>query len=279
MSNRSRIVWTDATWNPIRAISREGSAGWHCEHVSEGCRHCYAEGMNSRFGTAIPYARQWRETARHVLNDKVLVQPMRWRNPRLIFVGSMTDVFGEWVTDEMLDRVFTVMALLPQHTFQVLTKRPERMFAAIKRIGRSIEILEAQARKMGWTLKWMDYGLVPFPLPNVWLGVSVEDQASADARIPHLINTPSVLHFLSAEPLLGPVNLGAASQRLGWVICGAESGPQARPMHLDWVRSLRDQCAASEVPFFFKQAVVDGRKVSLPLLDGRRWNEVPEMKR
>jgi protein gp37 len=215
------------------------------------------------------------------IDEKVLLQPLHWRvgirdqgsevsRARRIFVQNQSDLFAEWVTDEMLDQAFAVMALCPQHIFQVLTKRPERMrafiFSARNRLG---EIIFVNALRGIGGLdpeKWRHSSERPWPLPNVWLGVSVENQVAADKRIPLLLQTPAAKRFLSCEPLLGPINLDLAmflpcqtisGVEIGnwpdWLIVGGESGPGARPMHPDWARSLRDQCAAAGIPFFFKQ--------------------------
>jgi protein gp37 len=250
MADKSRIEWTDATWNPIRGCSR----------VSDGCRNCYAETVANRFcKPGSPYegvvrigadgkgTGQWNGEIKFV--EERLLDPLKWKHPRRIFVNSMSDLFHEKVTDEMLTRIFAVMALCPRHTFQVLTKRPERMKAYIT---------------LDWEPRRYIEGEEPWSLPNVWLGVSVEDQKTANARIPLLLQTPAAKRFLSAEPLLGEIDLAAVprvdvshvpvgAQLLHWVICGGESGPGARPMHPDWARSLRNQCAAAKVPFFFKQ--------------------------
>lgn len=269
MGDKTKIEWTDATWNALKGCSR----------VSEGCRNCYAESMAARFsdagqwgyGLATRKDGQHRWTGVVVLDLPTLEKPLRWRKPRRIFVTSVADPFHPQITDEMLDRLFQVIAACPQHTFQLLTKRPERMrqyFAQFSSCG----------PRMGWITRNGErpksYGgeaelIIPddrWPLPNLWLGVSVEDQAAADERIPHLLTTPAALRFLSCEPLLGPVNLrqslfptpgpcweGGEIPGIDWVICGGESGPKARPMHPDWARGLRDQCAAAGVPFFFKQ--------------------------
>lgn len=194
-------------------------------------------------------------------NEQWLDQPLRWREPRRIFVCAHGDLFAEGVPDEWIDRVFAVMALAPQHTFQVLTKRAARMRDYC--VARSAAIT---------TRHYLGFRL---PLNNVWLGVSVEDQARADERIPLLLDTPAAKRFISAEPLLGPLDLttidlpdgdtyieplagtegeeGEQWPRLDWVIVGGESGPGARPMHLDWARSLRDQCVAAGTAFFMKQ--------------------------
>lgn len=281
MADRSSIEWTDASWNPIRAVRAvalpghepgdlmETKRGWHCEKVSPGCANCYAEPMNRRLGTGLPYKPGHRGDVRIYLDDKALGDPLRWRRPRKIFVGSMTDLFADFVTDEMLDRVFAVMALCPQHIFQLLTKRPERMRAYIRgatwrRIvdscrgehGSSI-ILRNSTNALE-----QQFGLTPerlscfpdrsaWPLPHVWLGVSAEDQQRADERIPILLDTPAAIRWLSAEPLLGPLDLDRSG--LDWVVVGGESGPGARPMDPHWARSLRDQCAEADVPFLFKQ--------------------------
>lgn len=308
MSDKTGIEWTDSTWNPIRGCSR----------VSEGCRHCYAEQVAARFsgpgqpyeGLADPARSGSKWTGRVALFENVLPQPLKWKRPRRIFVNSMSDLFHENLSDDQIDRVFAVMALAPQHSFQILTKRPERMQAymlerwqgtpaqeiagfsipAGGETGRrgQVEIAcEPFLEMLGLVDTEQDHLWTPdgkckamqwnWPLPNVWLGVSVEDQKAADSRIPLLLQTPAARRFLSCEPLLGPVDLtnvkppgsliaedahgwsaiwkGNAIGRpcIDWVICGGESGRDARPMHPDWARGLRDQCSAAGVPFFFKQ--------------------------
>lgn len=263
----TKIEWTEKTWNPIRARNKEtGEVGWFCEHVSEGCRNCYAERMNRNtyFGNGLDYKPASLPQIELFLDEQILEQPLHWRKPQPIFPCSMTDLFGRWVKDEWLDKIHHVMWRASQHTFQILTKRADRM---------------------------LDYMRDPNtpggkPLPNAWYGVSCEDQKTADERIPLLLQTPAAIRWTSAEPLLGPVSLecvnfgdrihsdvhdvllpqhgprypgdGSAlpslpSNSIDWVVVGGESGPQARPMHPDWARSLRDQCVAADVPFFFKQ--------------------------
>ena len=182
----------------------------------------------------------------------------------MIFVCAHGDLFHESVPDDWIDRVFAVMALSPQHTFQVLTKRAERMREYFAGNGAYLRVLgdgvERELRNAG--IRWHGdnvdrhsqaiAGATRWPLPNVWLGISAEDQARADERIPYLLATPAAVRFVSAEPLLGPVDLTQIN-RLDWVIAGGESGPGSRPMHPDWVRSLRDQCQAAGTAFFFKQ--------------------------
>ena len=228
-------------------------------------------------GLVMHFDRTWRA------DEATLDQPLRWKKPKRIFVCAHGDLFHEKVPDAWIDRVFAVMAIAPQHTFQVLTKRPERMREYIThacgRVADAVQPLRADDRPVA-PLPHLDGGMRWWPLPNVWLGVSVEDQATAAARIPHLLATPAAVRFLSAEPLMGPINLrrlrvapdhhtmvdaldgyaivdtpGRERERaaLHWVIVGGESGPGARPMHPDWARSLRDQCATAGVPFFFKQ--------------------------
>ncbi|AHG92092.1 Gp37Gp68 family protein (plasmid) [Gemmatirosa kalamazoonensis] len=286
MGDRTGIEWTDATWNPIRGCSR----------VSEGCRHCYAETVAARFsGAGQPYeglARRtssgearWTGEVRFI--PEHLADPLRWQRPRRVFVNSMSDLFHDGVTDEQLAAIFAVMALAERHVFQVLTKRPARMqtwCATLReRYGSQLgaaELLTGTFLGQAFSLAQVNAVAERFArgaLPNVWLGVSVEDQAAADARIHLLLDTPAAVRFLSMEPLLGPVDLGAvrkyvadqsfitfdARDRHGlhqwtdagvdWVIVGGESGPRARPMHPAWARALRDQCACAGVPFFFKQ--------------------------
>ncbi|HEX5321149.1 MAG TPA: phage Gp37/Gp68 family protein [Stellaceae bacterium] len=258
MADGTGIEWADATWNPIRARDRDtGKIGWFCTHASDGCRFCYAETFNHRLGTGIAYRAQDAARIEIFIDEKILAQPLHWHRPRKIFTLSMSDLFGEFVPDALIDRVFAIMALAPQHNFLVLTKRARRMREYVSdeqtpyRIAR-----ESDALSSAGALEW--------PLPNCWKGVSVEDQPRADERIPELLATPAAKRFVSCEPLLGPTGLDLipvagtfgiepAIAELDWVIAGGESGPGARPMHPDWARSLRDQCVAAGVPFFFKQ--------------------------
>jgi len=242
MSDGTKIEWADATWNPITG----------CSVISPGCTNCYAMRLAgtrlrhhpTRVGltTGTKAGPVWTGEVR--FNEEALVQPLHWRNPRRIFVCAHGDLFHESVPDDWIDQIFAVMAMCPQHIFQVLTKRAHRMHTYMTMLGKA-----------------------PGPLPNVWLGVSVEDQVRADERIPILLDTPATIRWISAEPLLGPINLHSAQCRetgscricpqclggLDWVVVGGESGPGARPMNPDWALSLRDQCAVSGVPFFFKQ--------------------------
>lgn len=244
MAATTTIEWTDATWNALRG----------CSKVSAGCANCYAVGMAARFckpglwghGLVERTCGGPRWTGTVVLDEKALMAPLHWQKPRRIFVTSGSDPFHPAVTDEMLDRLFAVMAEANWHTFQLLTKRPERMreycmsFVDRHQNEAAPGILDRTA----------------WPLPNLWLGVSVEDQASADQRVPHLLATPAAKRFFSCEPLLGPVDIlvyGPNFETVDWVIVGGESGPKARPMHPDWARNLRDQCANAGVPFFFKR--------------------------
>lgn len=235
MADKTGIEWTEATWNPVTG----------CTKVSAGCKHCYAERDWARLQHLPAYAgRAFTDVATHA--DR-LDQPLRWQRPRRIFVNSMSDLFHADIHDDFIGMVFRTMARAPQHTFQVLTKRPERM-----------QFLMTHPRMRGFV-----DDVAPWPLPNVWLGVSVEDQEAADERIPLLLQTPAAVRWVSAEPLLGPVDLSShlmclcgmcgGDAPLRWVVVGGESGPKARPMHPQWARDLRDQCAAASVPFLFKQ--------------------------
>lgn len=243
MSANTGIEWTDATWNPVTG----------CAKVSAGCKHCYAERDWARLA-ANPKTRYHGRAFTDVLcHDDVLGLPLRWTKPRRVFVNSMSDLFHDDVPDDFIDRVFAVMARAPQHSFQVLTKRAQRMLDYLSKSEGMIRD-EIKYEPAAETACW--------PLHNVWLGVSVEDQATADARVPLLLNTPAAVRWISAEPLLGPVDLSnylefyvgpGEAFGLDWIVVGGESGAKARPMHPEWVRSLRDQCAATEVPFLFKQ--------------------------
>jgi protein gp37 len=245
----TRIQWTDETWNPVRG----------CSIVSEGCRHCYAMRQAHRFsGAGGPYEGLTRQTpsgpkwtGKIRLVPEVLDQPLRWRKPRRVFVNSMSDLFHEEVPDEFIDKVFAVMARAHEHTFQILTKRPERMRGYFE-------------RPLQWAISQ------PYPLPNVWLGISCEDQATADERIPLLLQTPAAVRFLSCEPLLGPIDLygylsgnGRCFNQVGltdavdWVIVGGESGPGARPIDLAWVRVIVEFCRGTRTAVFVKQLGAD----------------------
>lgn len=265
MADKTPIEWTDATWNPIVG----------CSVVSPGCTNCYAmrlagtrmKSHPSRVGLTRDSKAGPVWTGEVRLMEPWLTQPLRWSKPRMIFVCAHADLFHEAVPDEWIDRVFAVMALSPQHTFQVLTKRPERMRAYLSAarahpVGlEAMEIvllsLAANPRSEiggGIILQGDIAHLKVWPLPNVWLGVSVEDQRRADERIGILGSTPAALRWVSAEPLLGRIDFDIDQlQVIDWVVAGGESGPGARPMHPDWARSLRDQCAAAGVPFLFKQ--------------------------
>lgn len=258
MGSFSKIEWTDSTWTPIRARNLEtGKTGWHCHHVSPGCEHCYSEALNRRIGSGLAFKPGHLKDVDVFLDAKMLAAPLRWRAPRRIFVCSMTDLFGEWVKDEWIRRIFGIIEQTPQHIYQILTKRPRRLYEMVC------------------------YGRNPLNVSdNVWLGVSVEDQARADERIPLLLDTPAAVRFISAEPLLGPLDLTSYLKEqhiiqeyvldpLDLIIVGGESGPGKRPVNIDWMRSIRDQCLAAGVPLFVKQ--IDKR---IPIPDDlmiRQW--------
>ena len=274
----TQIDWCDKVWNPVTG----------CSKVSTGCKNCYAERMAKRLAGRAGYPAE--NPFAVTLHPDRLNEPLRWRKPRRVFVCSMGDLFHADVPDGFIFRVWQTMAATPWHTYQVLTKRPERMaeFTGVCAV------------------------MPPFALPNVWLGVSVEDQATADERIPHLLRCPAAVRFVSYEPALGPVDFdgdgyagpgwlrgwhteaehdprcdGSCSaghcpvpvqtenEKLDWIIAGGESGPHARPAHPDWFRSVRDQCKAAGVAFFMKQITERGRKVpfeSWPVdLQVREW--------
>jgi len=273
MSDNSHIEWTDASWNPIRTRIGE-KVGWGCQRVSPGCQNCYAATINHRLGTGLDYDAKGIAAAEFFLDEKTLVKPLSWRKPRKVFVCSMTDLFGEWVPDEWIDRMFAIMAQTPQHTYQLLTKRPERMRSYMTLPGRG----DLQINRMGRVAQYISSPHVArnldWPLPNVWLGVSVEDQQRADERIPVLLETPAAVRFLSCEPLLGPVDLGRnmyvgrffdlGTPDISWVIIGGESGPGARPMDVAWARSLVSQCQSAAVACFVKQ--LGAKPYEMPLL-------------
>jgi protein gp37 len=299
---KTSIEWTDASWNPIVG----------CTEISPGCANCYAARLASTrlrnhpdySGLAIHRINSGRWTGEVRFLPERLEEPLHWKKPRRIFVCDMGDLFHESVHGDWIDQVLSVTRRCPQHTFQILTKRAERMLRLMRQYDKN----------------------------NLWLGVSVENQHFADERIPLLLDTPAAVRWISAEPLLGPVDLkkylrddpdpGQHHAVLDWVVAGGESGANARPMHPDWARLLRDQCQAAGVPFFFKQwgewgnggghapgtqgafyilgndnlpiavptnsyprsfdsfgsCVLEklGKKKSGRLLDGREWNEFPK---
>jgi protein gp37 len=293
VSDNSAIEWTEATWNPLVG----------CTKVSPGCDHCYAETLVNRFAGHNP-AFPNRFDVVTMRGERTLTQPLRWARPRRIFVNSLSDLFHADVPTEFIVRVFAVMSLAPQHTFQLLTKRHARMRSYLDSPG-----FEASVRAHAYDMKYGlgesdprmdDRNYRTWPLPNVWLGVSVEDQHWADIRIPALLDTPAAVRWVSAEPLLGPVTFRWAKwqpisdqpgvvtdhldglRSLDWVVVGGESGPRSRPMHPDWPRNLRDECVEAGVPFLFKQwgnHDADGRNVGKKAagreLDGRTYDEYP----
>ena len=240
MSETSSIEWTDATWNPVRG----------CTKVSPGCTHCYAETFAERF-RGVPGHPYERGFDLRLVPDK-LDEPLRWRKPKMIFVNSMSDLFHKDIPDDYILSVAEVMRQAHWHTFQVLTKRSERLR----------DLLRGKLRPYG-------------DLKHIWWGVSVENKKHGLPRIEHLRRSPAAVRFLSIEPLLedlGDLDLAG----IHWVIAGGESGPGARPMSSDWVRSIRDQCFAARVPFFFKQWGGVRKARAGRELDGRTWDEFPD---
>lgn len=265
MASKSAIEWTDSTWNPIRG----------CTRVSPGCGGpgnvggCYAEAFAARFSKpGMPFAGisrmtpsgpRW--TGKVMLVPEHLDDPSRWQKPRRIFVNSMSDLFHEKVPVSWIQSIFDVMLRVPRHQFQILTKRERRMAEVVPHL------------RLPDGSEWASN-----PARHVVLGVSVENQECADRRIPVLAATPAAVRFLSVEPLLEAVDLRGLLDKIHWCIVGEESGPRSRPMNIDWVRAIRDECIKARVPVFFKQArdPKTRRMVGLPLLDGRRWSQYPK---
>ena len=295
MGDKSKIGWTDATWNPVTG----------CTKVSAGCAYCYIT-------RTPPFRQEGRRFLRGAtgvrLHPDRLDQPLRWRKPRRIFVNSLSDLFHEDVPIEFIRAVFYVMEYASQHTFQILTKRPQRArdtwreYLCYPPPGESGMNFKGDAMARWLAGQPVDISMTYRWPPNVWLGVSVENQRMADERIPLLLDTPAAVRFLSVEPMLGPVELdeylpepqdptencggcevcGYASVGpfIDWVIAGGESGgPEHRRLTTDrgkaWLRSLRDQCQAAGVPFFFKQWGGPKPTSGGRLLDGRTWEAIP----
>jgi protein gp37 len=293
---KNGISWTDVSWPVING----------CRRVSDGCRGCYAERLaatrlrhNERYkGLAIytPKGPRWTGASRLIVPE--LAVPLRLRKPQRIFVADMGDLFFEGNSNEDIAAVFGIMAAAPRHTFQVLTKRPERAaeWFAWAAPGAFDRVLchaddalkgDGDSRKAFAHLAWAGRGGRPsaWPLSNVHLGFSAEDQETYNARAGKLVHgCPAVVHWASLEPLLGPIDLrGTGSLHLSWIVTGGESGPTARPMDPAWVRSLRDQCVESGIAFHMKQwgafdanGVKRGKKHTGRVLDGREWLEFPE---
>lgn len=308
MGNKTGISWTDATWNCVRGCSRTCAAGTNQSGCGDGTGGgCYAEAQAGRIvrmgrgkptkydGLVRETANGWRWTGAVRLVAEHLADPLRWRRPRRIFVNSMSDLFHEELINEQIAAVFGVMAVAWRHTHQVLTKRARRArewFAwSAEHGGLDVCLREALCHLPDFEPQIHAARLKPWPLPNVWIGTSVENQAAADERIPELLATPAAVRFLSCEPLLGPVvlddgrMLGSGNwlralrrgdigiggdeiaidrPRIDWTIAGCESGPGARPCSVAWLRSLRDQCAAAGVPFWLKQAPEMPRSPTVP---------------
>ena len=235
MAHNSNIEWTESTWNPVTG----------CTKISTGCKNCYAERMAKRL--CAMNADNYRNGFKLTMHPHVLEYPLKWKKPRTIFVNSMSDLFHKSVTTEFILQVFDVMQRAPQHRFQILTKRSQRLFS-----------LKDQ-------LPWS---------ANVWMGVTVET-ADYTFRIDDLRQTGAAVKFLSLEPLLGP--LGQLNlEGINWVIVGGESGPGARPIERQWVTDIRDQCVEAHVPFFFKQWGGVNKKKNGRELEGRLWSQMPD---
>jgi protein gp37 len=273
MARRTAIAWTEATWNPVTG----------CDQASPGCESCYAMRLAARL-KAMGSRRYQNDGAPPTsgpgfgvtTHPDLLRQPMSWRSPSMVFVCSMADLFHPRVPDDFIAQVFAVMAASPRHTYQVLTKRHARLRALLSRPAFAAQVL-TQARSL--PSRGHDVAAQDWPLPNVWVGVSVEDQLRAGQRTPALAKTPAVVRFLSCEPLLEQVDITAWLADLDWVIAGGESGPQHRPLVAQWVRSLRDQCAHGQVPFFFKQWGGRTPTAGGHLLDGRIHHGMPGYQR
>ena len=248
----TKIEWTQETWNPVTG----------CAPIATGCKNCYAREMHRRLSTmgVGKYQHEFGEIQEHW---KLLDEPDRWRKPRRVFVCSMSDLFHEDVSDRFIEATLRVIADHPRHTFQILTKRPARMRAVVRR------------------------------LPNLWVGTSCSTQFDVDNLLPDLLECGASQRFVSLEPLLGPIDLGAYVGRafidgrasnatytynagLHWMIVGAESGPNRRPCDLNWIRGIRDQCVDAGVPLFVKQADIGGNLVKMPSIDGRVWKQYPQ---
>lgn len=305
MSQKTKIEWTESTWNPVSG----------CDKISAGCANCYAEKMAKRLqamGT-----KGYKNGFKVTLHPDRLSEPTNRKKPTMYFVCSMGDLFHDDVPFEFIDKILHTIIQTPQHTFQILTKRPERMQEYFNSFYSAMELCDREFAPY----KWWDY-LIDGVIPNLWLGVTAENQEQADNRIPILLGIPATKRFVSIEPMLSKIDLTKLEKdmsdgtyygykmngltgigyeyipessceqkwaKLDWVICGGETGANARPLHPNWVRSLRDQCQEANVPFFFKQwgewiynnfngeLLPDrvGKKQAGHLLDGIEYREIP----
>ncbi len=234
MATESKIEWTQMTWNPVTG----------CTKISAGCQHCYAERMAKRLQAM--GVERYRNAFKVTLHDDLIDLPLRWKQPRLVFVNSMSDLFHEQVPLEFIQRIFATMVKCPQHSFQVLTKRSTRL------------------RELAPQLPWA---------ANIWMGVSVEDERVVK-RVVDLRHVPAYVRFLSCEPLIGPLS-SLPLDGIHWVIVGGESGPHARPMRREWVESILGQCREARVAFFFKQWGGVRKDRTGRELHGRTYDEMP----
>lgn len=236
MSTQSAIEWTETTWNPVSG----------CSKISEGCLNCYAERMAKRLRAM--GQKRYRNGFEVTLHPDALDEPYSWKKPRVVFVNSMSDLFHEDIDLDFIQQVFSVMNANQRHTFQVLTKRSERL--------REIEPL----------LEWSD---------NIWMGVTIENNSCVH-RADDLRTVDAAVRFLSLEPLLGPLP-DLDLREIDWAIVGGESGPRARLIEAEWVKAIREQCVAQKVPFFFKQWGGVNKKKNGRMLDGQTWDDMPEL--
>lgn len=273
MSNKTGIEWTDRSANPLRYRDADGNDVWACVKVSRGCASCYSEAMALRFNKGKAYtAANMRDLTPYVSERvlKELMSPKKTPAGSKVFIGDMTDLFGEWVTDDMLDVIFAAFAMRPDVTFQVLTKRPDRM-------ARYMNIPATHLMVTRCMVNFRDHTepVGPWPLPNVWCGTSVEDQQTADFRIPHLLRVPAKVRFHAQEPLIGPVNLNEGSwffpfgkhSPIHWCITGGESGDGFRDCDPKWQADIVEQCKGAGVAVFVKQdsGRLPGKQGRIPL--------------
>lgn len=299
MSANSKIEWTDASWNPLRGLNRRtGKIGWWCSHASPGCVNCYAEAFNERLGCQVAYKAQSKDDVEVFVDEgqdiirvtrgarttwltdhcttlgrpNALTQPTHWKKARVIFVCSMTDLFGEFVPDWMIDKVMVEIANNPRHTFIVVTKRSARMREYFAQLPMRVSDWDCHAG--------LDFA--QFPLPNLWLMVSAEDQRRWNERVADLIATPAIVRGVSVEPQIEGIAAGVAEMKqLQWIIQGGESGKGARPFNIGWANAMRMACATSGVPYFLKQLgasplINNGTPAKLKHPKGGDMDEWPE---
>lgn len=289
MPNKSPIEWTDYTSNAIYAVNiKTGKRGHMCTKPGPGCTNCYAEAINLRFGNGLRFHHASLDKVEFQINFKELRDILRIKKPSRIFVGDMTDIFQERISTDFIMFILATAAICPRHTFQLLTKRPERL----SRLHEDHDLpamIDDAAFELTHSLEFLGLAHLKdlasarlsseWPLRNIHFGISAEDQPRYNQRVGYLQAIPAAVRWCSLEPLLSDIDCGfdGPNKHIDWIVAGSESGRSARVAEEQWFRSIKDQCVENDVPFFLKQFAEKGKKLSLPILDGQQWMQLPEV--